>query len=142
MTARVFILLVSIPIAVLGRPVQAHHSTAVFALDKMIELRGVVVDFKLRSPHSSLIVDARAFADGQSRGAGVERWEIEWDALAGLRTVGIEPSTFKPGDAVTIKGHPHRDPSFRFMHATAVTAANGKEYSIFTSDRVYSPSFQ
>jgi len=105
-------------------------------------LRGVVVDFKLRSPHSSFIVDARVFADGQSRGGGVERWEVEWDALAGLRTVGIEPTTFKPGDAVTIKGSPHRDPSFKFMHATVVTAANGNEYSIFTSDRVYSPSIK
>jgi hypothetical protein len=142
MTTRVPMLLAAILIAAQIRPVQAHHSTAVFALDKMIELRGVVVDFKLRSPHSSLIVDARAFADGQSRGAGVERWEIEWEALAGLRTVGVEPSTFKPGDAVTIKGYPHRDPTFRFMHATVVTALNGKEYSFFTSDRLYSPSLK
>ena len=37
----------------------AHHSTAVFTMDKVVELRGVVVDFKLRSPHSSFVVDAR-----------------------------------------------------------------------------------
>jgi hypothetical protein len=142
MTARVRILLASISIAVLARPVQAHHSTAVFALDKMIELRGVVVDFKLRSPHSSLIVDARAFADGQSRGAGVERWEIEWDALAALKTIGIEATTFKPGDVVTITGSPHRDPNFRFLHAQTVVNAQGEVFSILKSDRVYSPSFK
>ena len=47
--------------ALASQPVRAHHSTAVFDRDKLVELRGVVVDFKLRSPHSSLVVDARAF---------------------------------------------------------------------------------
>jgi hypothetical protein len=63
--------------ALVAQPIRAHHSTAVFDREKVVELRGVVVDFKLRSPHSSLIVDARVFMDGQPRGNAVERWEIE-----------------------------------------------------------------
>jgi hypothetical protein len=118
----------------------AHHSTAVFALDKMIELRGKIVDFKLRSPHSSLVVDGLAFVDGKALGTGVERWEIEWEALPPLKTAGVDATTFKPGDSVTIMGSPHRDPNFRFIHAQALTAANGEVYSVLKTDRLYSPS--
>ena len=135
-----FALIALLPITLLPLSLQAHHSTAVFALDKMIELRGVIVDFKLRSPHSSLIVDGRAFVNGQASGAGVERWEIEWEALPPLRTAGVEATTFRPGDAVTIVGSPHRDPNFRFIHAQALTAANGEVYTIMKTDRLYSPS--
>jgi hypothetical protein len=41
---------------------------------------------------------------------------------------------------VTITGSPHRDPNFRFIHAQALTAANGQVYSILKTDRLYSPS--
>ncbi len=140
MSPRCALALIALPITLLPFTLQAHHSTAVFALDKMIELRGVIVDFKLRSPHSSLIVDGRAFVDGKALGNGVERWEIEWEALPPLKTAGVDATTFKPGDSVTIMGSPHRDPNFRFIHAQALTAANGTVYSILKTDRLYSPS--
>ncbi|MEO8467545.1 MAG: DUF6152 family protein [Gammaproteobacteria bacterium] len=140
MSPRYVLALIALPLTLLSFSLQAHHSTAVFALDKMIELRGVIVDFKLRSPHSSLIVDGRAFVDGKASAAGVERWEIEWEALPPLRTAGVEATTFKPGDTVTIMGSPHRDANFHFIHAQALTAANGQIYSITKTDRLYSPS--
>src|SRR6185295_9043223 len=94
----------------------------------------------LRSPHSSLIVDGRAFVDGKAQSSGVERWEIEWEALPPLKTAGVEATTFKAGDTVVIMGSPHRDPNFHFIHAQALTAANGQVYSITKTDRLYSPS--
>lgn len=120
----------------------AHHSTAVFESDKLIELRGIVVDFKLRSPHSSLVVDGRAFVDGQQRNAAIERWEFEYESLPFLRTFGIDAQTFAPGDAVTVVASPHRDPAFRFGHVRALIAANGVEYGLAASNRLYSPSLQ
>jgi hypothetical protein len=140
MSLRCALALIALPIVLLPLSLQAHHSTAVFALDKMIELRGVIVDFKLRSPHSSLVVDGRAFVDGKALGTSVERWEIEWEALPPLKTAGVDATTFKPGDSVTIMGSPHRDPNFRFIHAQALTAANGEVYSVLKTDRLYSPS--
>ncbi len=119
----------------------AHHSTAVFTMDKVVELRGVVVDFKLRSPHSSFVVDARTFADGQ-QGATVERWEIESEALPVLRTMGIDANTSKPGDAVRIMASPHRDASFKFAHAQVLVAADSKEYGFASTNRVFSPSLR
>jgi hypothetical protein len=128
--------------ALVTQPICAHHSTAVFDRDKLVELRGVVVDFKLRSPHSSLIVDARVFMDGQPRGNAVQRWEIESEALPPMRTMGIDADTFKPGDAITIVATPHRDASFKFAHAQVMTAENGKSFGITSSNRVFSPSLR
>lgn len=118
---------------------QAHHSTAVFVLDKPIEIRGVVRDFKLRSPHSSFVVEGRVFADGRAAGP-VERWELEWEALPPLRTLGVDAASFKAGDAITVVASPHRDPAFKFAHAQVVTAADGSVYGFDRSDRIYSPS--
>jgi hypothetical protein len=118
--------------------VLAHHSTAVFEQGKKIELRGVVVDFKLRSPHSSMIVDGSAHGDRTS--VGVERWEIEWDALPPLRTMGVDADTFKVGDAVTITATPHRDPTFKFAHANTVVAADGRQFGFGSSNRQFSPT--
>lgn len=126
-----------LPIAATG-----HHSTAVFETDKAIELRGVVVDFKLRSPHSSLVVDGRVFADGRQRSTEVERWELEYQSVAFLRSFGIDAQTFTRGDAITVIASPHRDPDFKFAHVQTLIAANGVQYGLAASDRVYSPSLQ
>lgn len=119
-----------------------HHSTAVFESDKVIELRGVIVDFKLRSPHSSLVIDGRVFADGRQRSAEVERWELEYESVPFLRSFGVDAQTFVPGDAITVIASPHRDPEFKFAHVQMLVAANGVQYGLASSDRVYSPSLQ
>jgi hypothetical protein len=120
----------------------AHHSVVgVFDQTKPIELRGVVVDFKLRSPHTSLVVDGRVFVGDQARGVGVERWEIEWDSLPVLKTMGVDARTFQAGDTITVTGAPHRDPDFKFAHARVVVAANGRAFGL-ASGRVFSPSLR
>lgn len=123
----------------------AHHSGAVFDLDPQarIELRGVVVDFKLRSPHASFVVDARVLdADGGERASTVARWEVEWEAAPMLQTIGVEPDTFTPGDPVSIVAAPHRDAAFRFAKALAVADAFGDEYVMANSNRLFSPSIR
>lgn len=108
----------------------AHHSVSThFDLSKTIEIRGTVVDFKLRSPHSSLIIDGSAYVDGVLQSGGVERWEVESSALAGLRRMGIEADTFKPGDIITVVGSPNRQPNFRFVNSSTFITAAGKVFS-------------
>ena len=121
----------------------AHHSAAVFDSDKVIELRGVVVDFKLRSPHSSFVIEARAFSkDGVEIGNGIARWEIESESVPVLRSYGIEPDTFEPGDTITITASPHRDPGFKFAHSLEIRDAFGGDYVMTNSNRLYSPSIR
>jgi hypothetical protein len=117
----------------------------VFDLDaaSRIELRGVVVDFKLRSPHASFVVDARAFdPDGDERGAAVARWEVEWESAPMLKTLGIDAETFAAGDAITILAAPHRDSTFRFAKALRVGDAFGDEFVMADSDRLFSPTIR
>jgi hypothetical protein len=120
----------------------AHHSTAVFDPEKTIELRGVVVEFRLASPHSALVVDGRVVAVGPQFGTEVQRWELEYESLPFLRSFGIDAKTFAPGDAITVIASPHRDPDFQFAHVRGIVAANGVQYGLESSDRVYSPSLR
>jgi hypothetical protein len=122
---------------------EAHHSAAVFDADKVIELRGTVVDFKLRSPHSSFVVDARVFSEGGVvLDDHVARWEVESESVPVLRSLGVDASTFEPGDPVTIRAAPHRDPAFKFAHSLAIVDAFGVEYVMANSNRLYSPSLR
>jgi hypothetical protein len=125
-------------------PSEAHHSFAVFDGAKTVEIRGAVVDFKLRNPHSSLVVDGLAFIDGVPQGRGAERWEIEADATAPMRTSGIDESSFRVGDAITILANPHRQEGFLFARARSLSTADGKEFLLGFrgSDRIYSPTLQ
>jgi hypothetical protein len=113
----------------------------VFDLTKTIELRGTIVDFKLRNPHASLVVDAQVVADGKPGGATM-RWEIESETVSMLRTLGIDAQTFEAGDPITIRAWPNRDSSFRFAHAFQIIDAFGAEYSMAHSTRLYSPSLR
>lgn len=121
---------------------QAHHSGAVFDGTTEIELRGVVVDFKLRSPHASFVVDATVFENGEPRADGAGRWEVEWESAPMLKTLRIDAQTFAPGDEVVILVNPHRDPMFRFARALRVTDEFGSEYVMATSTRLFSPSLR
>lgn len=119
----------------------AHHSTGVFDVDKTIELRGTIVDFKLRNPHASLVVNAQVVSEGEPRGP-VARWEVESEAVSMLRTLGIDAETFEPDDPITIRAWPNRDPTFRFVHAFALVDAFGDEYVMANSTRLFSPSLR
>jgi hypothetical protein len=119
----------------LSFPVYAHHSfTANFDMSRQIELRGTVVDFKLRSPHSSMVVDAISYVEGVAQQDAPQQWEVESMATAGMRRMGVTGDTFKPGDAITILGNPNRQPEFRFINSSNFTLAGGGTYNFRASE--------
>ncbi|MDA9909239.1 DUF6152 family protein [Gammaproteobacteria bacterium] len=100
-------------------PVQAHHSFSLhFDMSRQIEIRGTVVDFKLRSPHASMVVDGISYIDGEPQEATTQRWEIESSAAAGLRRMGISQDSFQSGDEITIMANPNREPGYRFVNSS------------------------
>lgn len=119
----------------------AHHSGAMFDLGTQIELRGIVVDFKLRSPHATFVVDVE-FLDGKPLENAPVRWEVEWESAPMLKTLGIEPDTFARGEEVTILTFPHRDRTFHFAKALRVEDAFGDVHIMADSDRKFAPSVQ
>ena len=123
-------------LAALAGPALAHHSRAAYDQTKKLEIRGTVVDFKLRSPHSSLVVDGIAIIDGVRQSREAERWELESEAVPPLRARGIDANTFKVGDSIVIEGHPHRTQGFRFAQLTKFVSVNGRPFETHAGRRI------
>ena len=83
----------------------AHHSAAMFDNEKVKELKGTIKEFQWKNPHvwiQILVPNA----------AGVkEEWSIEGGGPNSLSRQGWRPTSFKTGDAVTIKVNPMKDGS-------------------------------
>jgi Family of unknown function (DUF6152) len=81
----------------------AHHSFAMFDMQKDLELRGVARSFTWQSPHSWLqVVVPDASASGTE-------WSIEMGAPGVLYKRGLRATSVKPGDKLTVVVHPLRD---------------------------------
>jgi Family of unknown function (DUF6152) len=83
----------------------AHHSAAMFDNQKVKELTGTIKEFQWKNPHVWIQVYVQ-------NSAGVkEEWSIEGGGPNSLSRQGWRPTTFKPGDAVSIKVNPMKDGS-------------------------------
>jgi len=105
---------------------EAHHSvTANFPPGREVDVRGTVVDFNYVSPHASMVIDGIAYENGEPLHQGVERWEVESSAVKGLAGRGIKADTFRPGDRITVRGAPHRDPNLHRINSSTFLAYDG-----------------
>lgn len=92
------------PLLLAASLAQAHHSGAMFDASKEVQLKGVVKVYKFENPHVNIVIDVR----DEKTGANTE-WFVEAASVRGLAMAGWRRSTLKPGDTVTIVGHPLRD---------------------------------
>lgn len=84
-------------------PLHAHHSLgATYDMGASVELKGRIVQFLFRNPHSFLHVEAPD-AEGV-----MQRWSLEWRDAGSLRSQGMGRDVLKVGDEVTITMHPSR----------------------------------
>jgi hypothetical protein len=92
----------------------AHHSFAMFDLDKEVTLEGAVKDVQWANPHVWLEVDV---ADGNG---GTTKWSFEMGTTGMLTRAGWKSSTLKVGDRVKVVCNPLRsgDPSGRLVTVT------------------------
>jgi hypothetical protein len=81
----------------------AHHAATMFDREQTVELVGTVRDFQWTSPHIWIQMQI------ETDSGEVEEWSIEGGTPSRLYRSGWRPSTFKPGDSVTIRGYPMRD---------------------------------
>ncbi len=95
--------------AAIASTAAAHHSvSANFDPSRHIEIRGRVLDFKLVSPHSSLVVRGIAYENGKPLDSSPQNWEIESSAVKGLVAKGITADSIKYGDSIIVVGSPSR----------------------------------
>lgn len=102
-----------------------HHSyPATYDFDKTIEIRGELVVFMYRNPHSLLQVMVRG-RDGKD-----VRWACEWAGTRALNKSGVGSGTLSPGDEVIISGFPGRNENVPRMLVRSIhRSADGWKWS-------------
>jgi hypothetical protein len=100
-------------------PADAHHSMAGFDRAKNITLVGTVKEFKWANPHSWIELEI------PNDKGGVDIWNIEMTAPFVLVRAGWKSTSVKPGDKVTVVGHPQKsgEPGALFV---SITLPNGE----------------
>ena len=92
-------------LSLVGQIALAHHSAAMFDNQKVKELTGTIKEFQWKNPHVWIQVYVQ-------NAAGVkEEWSVEGGGPNSLSRQGWRPTTFKPGDNVTLKVNPMKDGS-------------------------------
>ena len=113
--------LISVAIASLclgATSASAHHSFAMFALDKIVTVDGVVKDYHFAMPHVWLYTTV-------ATAGGPEEWGFECHSPNLVARKGWKSSSFKPGDKISIRMHPMKDGS-KAGSVISVTLANGQ----------------
>jgi hypothetical protein len=107
----------------------AHHSNVMFDKDKEVSLKGNVKEFAFVNPHVSILITVT-----DANGVTTD-WSFEAASTQGMVRAGWRKSTLKPGDSVTIIGHPLRDghPGAQLLRAilsdgTVLQASAGGNY--------------
>ena len=96
-------------------PLRAHHSILPFDRSHPIEIRGDVVAFQWRNPHT--YIDVRV-SDGKASVV----WVVEADSPRMLESLGWNKASLAAGQKVVITGAPARDGSPSLLCQTVVPA--------------------
>ncbi len=84
--------------------VSGHHSPAAFRQDSHVTIHGVVSRLDWRNPHVYIYIDTTDEA-GEKR-----EWTIETDPVPILTRNGWRAESIAPGDLVTVRANPDRNP--------------------------------
>lgn len=103
--------LAAVPVLVLlaGGSLAAHHSFAMFEMDKDVTYKGVVTEYKWINPHTHITVEIKAGPGVDPSQVGL--WDVEGGSTNIMGRQGWTRNSFKPGDPITLVGHPMRDGS-------------------------------
>jgi hypothetical protein len=116
--------------AILGSAITAtaHHSfAATYDVSKTTEIKGKVVVFSFRNPHSLITVEV-------TDGAKKNRWAVEGPGSTQLANTGVQNDTLKYGDEVVITGNPSRTPYEHKLRMLTMKRPDGFSYG-FTPEQ-------
>jgi hypothetical protein len=94
---------------------QAHHSFAGTYSSETVTIKGTVVEFLFRNPHSAILVEI----PGEKN--KTITWAAEWGTAGQLSRQGIEKDTLQPGDRITITGNPSRNSADHRLRISGIT---------------------
>lgn len=89
-------------------PTLAHHSFALFDMDKNLTMAGSVVEYRWSNPHVHVVLKVDPSADVSADLAGT--WDLEAAGSTNIMTrQGWTRVTLKSGDRITAVVHPMKD---------------------------------
>jgi hypothetical protein len=116
----VFVLIALISGAV---PLPAHHSWPV-SRDKLVTVKGTVVEFSWDNPHPMITLEVRS-DEGR-----VEKWLVGGPAINRMEANGWTKTSVKPGDVITGIGYQFADGQ-KIIRLERVVLADGKEMRLY-----------
>jgi hypothetical protein len=87
----------------LAVPAPAHHSTAMYDMEKTVTLKGAIKAFHWTNPHCSIQLLV------SSEPSGNEEWNIQLGPPTKLYREDWKPLMYKPGDSIIALVHPMRN---------------------------------
>jgi hypothetical protein len=108
----------------------AHHSfAATYDESKTIEIKGKIVVFQFRNPHSFVTVEVTN-ADGKK-----VRWGVEGPGSTQLQNSGIQNDTLRYGDEVVVSGNPSRSPGEAKLRMRTMKRPDGFSFGFTDAER-------
>ena len=104
-------------------PLAAHHSWPI-TYDKLVTVKGKVVDFKWANPHPMMTLEVQA-NDGKT-----EKWLVGGPAIIRMEANGWTKTTVKPGDTITGIGYQFADGE-KVLRLERVVLPDGKELRLY-----------
>jgi Family of unknown function (DUF6152) len=104
-------------------PLSAHHSWPV-NMDKLVTVKGTVVDFNWANPHPMMTLDVQG-GDGK-----MEKWQVGGPAINRMEANGWTKTTVKPGDVITGIGFQFADGQ-KIVRLERVILSDGKEMKLY-----------
>ncbi len=105
-------------------PGYGHHSFAAhYSVDEEVTLQGIVTDYRFINPHVLVFFDVEN-ADGE-----IENWIAETNSPSLFRRRGgaLTGASLKPGDVITLAGHPSRV-NETDLHISLIVFPDGSEF--------------
>src|SRR4051794_38268028 len=87
----------------------AHHSFAMFQMEKNVEDGGGVNDWKWQNPHVHFTVNIKPGPGVDPQTVGT--WDVEGGSINIMTRQGWTRASYKPGEAIKLVGHPMKDGS-------------------------------
>lgn len=106
----------------------AHHSfAATYDEAKTIEIKGRIVVFSFRNPHSFVTVEV-------TEGDKKVRWGVEGPGSTQLANSGVQGDTLRYGDEVVVTGNPSRTPNEHKLRLRTMKRPDGFSFG-FTPEQ-------
>jgi len=104
-------------------PLAAHHSWPI-TYDRLVTVKGTVVEFKWANPHPMMTLEVQA-NDGKT-----EKWLVGGPAIIRMEANGWTKTTVKAGDMITGIGYQFADGQ-KILRLERVVLADGKELRLY-----------